>query len=1157
MSSLACANGTLLDRFFHYARTTPERTLYTFLRDGEAPETITYRTLRRRVMCLARRVREFAEPGDRALLLCPLGSDFIAAFLACLAAGVIAVPAQMPRRNRPSERLRQIVDDAAPSLVLTSALAMRSFGNVPELQSTGDRVVLSVEDLGNTRAMRGTRPDRPRRGALASRELPWGLPGPDDMAFLQYTSGSTDRPRGVMVTHRNIIANEAAIRAAFGHTRRSVGCLWLPLFHDMGLIGGALQPLFAGFHTVLLSPESFVKQPVEWLRAIGRYQATTAGAPNFAFDYCVARITEEQKRTLDLRSVKVLFNGAEPVQAETLSRFVRAFGPCGLRPEAVYPCYGLAESTLLVSGGPRKEPPRSLWLDAECLESRVVRPVQADHPGSRCLISSGRPTAGARLAIVDPVSRAVLSNGRIGEIWVNSPSVCLGYWNKPAETREAFHAIPNSGNGVASFLRTGDLGFVHSGCLFVVGRIKDVIIIRGRNIYPHDVEALVDRVFDHLGRNASAVFGVSVQGEERLALVVEATRSLATRLRRTPRGNADALGDVPAEVQQLVTRLQCEVAEEFAVTIDRITLVRPGALPRTSSGKVRRQACRDLMALGSLSAILQWKAGEFYSPETPRIVGGCDRHGVVRHGNGEAAASRCRHGVPGGGLSSARESGETATPSLDLRELIVRVVIDYFERHRGLDPRPIGFHTSLLSLGVDSLGATAIALEIERATGQKVSPDLVFEHQTAEELAGYLARRGRNSAFALEKAGKGAILPSPAARFLEDLRERNRPVEALKKLDRYFFETPIARLTASTCEVNNRQMLMFSSFSYLGLIGHPEVNQAAIDAIKAFGGGAHGARLIAGTTSLHQAVEAELARFMQSEAALVFGTGYVANLATIQALVGKHDYVVGDAWNHASIADGCAFSGAEFAVYGHNDMGDLLRCLKGARGRFTLVVVDAVHSMEGDIAPLPEIVRLCRRHDALLMVDEAHSLGVLGTTGGGIQEYYGLSPEAIDVKMGTLSKGLASQGGFVAGREEIITHLKYNARGFVFSTAPPAPSMAAAMKALEILQREPQRVEALRRNAARLLNGLHAAGLKTTRTQTPIVPVLCESMEKTLAMTATCRQRGLFVVPVFYPVVPRNSPRIRLNVTAAHSEEQIDEAVEILACAGRDAGLIS
>ena len=1164
MNNRSAANETILDRLAQHARTDPERLAYAFLPEGETPETICYRELLDRVLGVASRCRALGNPGDRALLLYPSGLDFIAGFLGCLAAGMIAVPAPLPRRNRPSERLQHIVNDADPRIVLTSTRVLRSHGHLPVLQSTRDRIVLATDDFVNDEESAPS----------------WTAPELDSTAFLQYTSGSTGNPRGVIVSHRNIMNNEEVIRDAFGHTSDSIGCLWLPLFHDMGLIGGVLQPLYTGFFTVLMPPESFLRQPVRWLQAISKYHATTVGAPNFAYDYCVARINDNEKRDLDLSTVKVLFNGAEPVRADTLDRFVQAFSPCGMKPEAVYPCYGLAESTLLVAGGPREDAPRKFWVSANGLESRRVRAVTARRVGSRCLVSSGLPTLRTRLAIVDPESRAALPDDRIGEVWVSSGSVCRGYWNRPEESCETFRAtLSNDPNGL-TYLRTGDLGFMDSGHLFVTGRIKDLIIVHGRNVYPHDVEAAVERALDFSGTNSCAAFGVADEGEEKLALVVETTRALASRFRESGNGNGATANGASTEMRHLVDRLQLTVREEFEVPIHSITFLRPGALPRTSSGKVQRRVCRERLAAGTVDAVFQWSDGQRRRTADARV----DREAGVAYGvsvggvharadklpvpsdlcttkmepaNGEFTGAAVRENEAARRKSSPRGNGKVVSKGRALRQLIVDIVTDYFRQHKGVEPEPVGFETSLFDLGIDSLGASAIALEIENATGQALTADIVFENRTIEELACYLERRARaRQSSAGDAPAPGAAPRRRAADFVASLAERNRPVEQLKAQNQYFFETPISQFSASRCVVDGREMLMFSSFSYLGLVGHPELNQASIDAIHCYGGGAHGARLVAGTTVLHQELEARIAAFMAAEAAIVLGTGYMTNLATIQALVGKQDYVIGDEFNHASIVDGCTFSGADFVAYRHNDMDDLERRLQQSAGRRTLVVVDAVYSMEGDIARLPDIVRLCSEYDALLMVDEAHSLGVLGKTGRGVQEHFALPPDAIDIKMGTLSKGLASQGGFVAGSEEIITALKYHARGFVFSTAPPAPSIAAAAKALEILQREPERVERLRHNTLRLLNGLRAVGLKTTHTVTPIIPVLGETTEKTLAMTAACREAGLFVVPVFYPVVPMNSPRIRLNVTAGHSDDEIDTALGILARAGREAGVI-
>jgi glycine C-acetyltransferase len=351
-------------------------------------------------------------------------------------------------------------------------------------------------------------------------------------------------------------------------------------------------------------------------------------------------------------------------------------------------------------------------------------------------------------------------------------------------------------------------------------------------------------------------------------------------------------------------------------------------------------------------------------------------------------------------------------------------------------------------------------------------------------------------------------------------------------------------------------MLMLGSYEYLGLLGHPHLKKTAISTIQRFGTGHHGVRLLAGTTTIHRQLEAKLAEFMRSEDAIVFSSGYVTNLATISALVGRGDVVIGDQWNHASIVDGCRMSGAEFLEFRHNDMDALASCLEKTQGRRTLVVVDSVFSMDGDIIDLPSTLELCRRYGALLMVDEAHSVGVLGETGRGIQEHFGLGPRDIDVKMGTLSKTLAGCGGFVAGCDEIITYLRHHARGYIFSGALPAGQASVAIAALEVLEQEPELVGRLRDNVHRYLNGLKQLGFDTAKSVTPIVPVMTRNDELTLEMTKLCRADGLLVIPVCYPAVPADAPRLRTCVSAIHSSEDIDFALEVLAQAGRATGLI-
>jgi len=384
----------------------------------------------------------------------------------------------------------------------------------------------------------------------------------------------------------------------------------------------------------------------------------------------------------------------------------------------------------------------------------------------------------------------------------------------------------------------------------------------------------------------------------------------------------------------------------------------------------------------------------------------------------------------------------------------------------------------------------------------------------------------------------------------------NRRVAEAQQAGLYFYLQPLEELDGPWLTVSKQRMLMFASYSYLNLLGHPKIEAAARDALLLYGTGTHGVRILAGTLPLHEDLEWAVARFKGTEAAMTFSSGYMANLATVSALVGRNDIVICDKYNHASIVDGCLLSCAKFMRFRHNDMADLERRLQQANpnaGR--LVVVDAVFSMDGDIINLPEVSRLCRGYGVLLMVDEAHSLGVLGETGHGIEEHFGLE-DVVDVKMGTFSKAIPSVGGYVAGSRELITYLKHTARGFVFSAALPPAQAAAAMASLEVIEQEPERVRKLRYNVGLFLGGLEGRGFNTLNSETPIVPIICGEDEQAYQMTKLCQEEGIFVLPVVPPAVPVGLARLRANVMAAHSEEDIAYALDVFERAGRKVGVI-
>jgi 8-amino-7-oxononanoate synthase len=382
-------------------------------------------------------------------------------------------------------------------------------------------------------------------------------------------------------------------------------------------------------------------------------------------------------------------------------------------------------------------------------------------------------------------------------------------------------------------------------------------------------------------------------------------------------------------------------------------------------------------------------------------------------------------------------------------------------------------------------------------------------------------------------------------------------IEAVQGEDLYFYNQPVEELCGGArVRTNGREMLMFASYSYLGLIGHPKINAAAEAAIAEFGTGTHGVRLLAGTLKLHNELEATIAEFKHTEDAVTFSSGYVTNLTAISTMVGRHDVVICDKWDHASIVDGCLLSGADLVRFRHNDMLDLERCLQKSSNRAAkLVVVDAVFSMDGDIINLPRVAELCRKYGAWLMVDEAHSIGVLGKTGRGIEEHFGLD-NVIDLKMGTLSKAIPSVGGYLAGTRDLMQVFRHESRAFIFSAALPPAQVAAAKAAFEVILEEPGRVEMLRQNAARLTRGLKQLGFDTMRTETAIIPILCGADERAFGMVRDCQHDNLFVLPVVSPAVPSGLARLRTSVTAGHTAADIDTALRVFEKAGKRSGII-
>jgi len=559
----------------------------TFLADsGAVADRITYGELDRRARILAARLQRSGAAGARALLLYPPGLDYVAALFGCFYAGTIAVPAYPPdlsRAGRTLPRLRAIARDARATLALTTGAILPL---VPALGAL-------APDLAGLPWL-ATEPEHlDPAGTLAAA---WRPPETDghSIAFLQYTSGSTSSPRGVMLSHGNLLDNSAFIHRGFGHGADTRVLVWLPPYHDMGLIGGILQPLYGGFPGFLMSPMAFLQQPARWLRAISDHGANVSGAPNFAYDLCVRRVRPEQLVGVDLSRWALAFNGAEPVREATMDAFSAAFAPHGFDRRAFYPCYGLAESTLAVTVSRRGAGARAASFQASALErGDAVEPTAGGGEVVR-LASSGRPGVAGELLIVDPDTREPCPPRRVGEIWIASPSVAGGYWNQLDDGDATFAAHLRDGRG--PYLRSGDLGFIHGGELFVTGRIKDVLIIRGRNLYPQDIELVVERSHASIRPSCGAAFTIDRGGTGELAILYEAE---------------------PAEDTSwpdVVDAIRRSIARAIDVRIHAVTLVPPRTIPKTSSGKVQRWLCRAEFLKDDATALWRWRLDD---PATP------------------------------------------------------------------------------------------------------------------------------------------------------------------------------------------------------------------------------------------------------------------------------------------------------------------------------------------------------------------------------------------------------------------------------------------------------------------------------------------------------------------------------------------------------------
>jgi len=1112
---------TIVDLLRQRAAYRPHDRAFTFLVDGEHEElNITYAQLDRKARAVGAWLMDKGMVGKRVLLLYPSGLDFIAAFMGCLYGGAIAVPAYPPRKNRSVERIEAIAVDADASVALTTRDVLDRFDSLRAAAPSLEHLIWKVDsELEPSWAERWDRPD---------------IDG-DTLAFLQYTSGSTGTPKGVMLSHENLLHNSLRIMQAFEITRSQSGVFWLPSFHDMGLIGGILVPLYGGKFNVLMSPVAFLQKPLRWLQAISRYRATISGGPNFAYELCVRKTTPEQRATLDLSSWSLAFNGAEPVRAETIDAFCEAFAPSGFRREAFFPCYGLAESTLMVTGGMKFEQPVIRSFDATSIETGTAQQRPAKAAGARRLVGSGRELDGQDVLIVDPHTSEALPPGRVGEIWVSGPSVAQGYWNRSDESAATFGAMiaqpdddddtgavakwrPNPG----PYLRTGDLGFFDSGELFVTGRLKDLIIIRGRNHYPQDLEHTVEEASDLIRAGSVAAFAVDVDDRERVVVVAEIER-----------GKRD-----PHEIAAAFEAIRSKLARDHEVAAEGIVLVRPNSVPKTSSGKIQRHACKRQFLDGTLELVERFVSWEQPVVQAPSAA------------SGSAAVSGS--GAPR--LARNRPIGETSRahrPDRELPQEIVQTVYDHVRRIAKERAGNLTLDTNIVELGLDSLERMEIVASLEEAYGARFPEQVLPQIETCREVTEAIidhmpaaAKTPSEQTVRLDTelgADVWDIAQFPEVRALE----QNFAMVRDAGLENPYFGVHEG-LTNDRTTIGGRELVSWATYNYLSMSGEAEVAAAAKNAVDRFGTSVSASRLVSGEKTIHQELEREIARFVGTEDAITFVGGHATNETVIGHVVGPGDLVLHDAFSHNSLLQGALLSGARRRPFPHNDYDAAEKLLSQMRSQYrrVLVVIEGIYSMDGDFAELPKFIGLAKRHKALLMVDEAHSIGVMGVRGRGIGEHFGVNPEDVDIWMGTLSKALGSCGGYIAGTKTLVRWLKYTCPGFVYSVGLPPAAAGAAIGALRLLQREPQRVERLHANARLFLQLAKEAGLNTGPSGgSAIIPIILGNSMNALRLSRSLFTRGINVQPILYPAVEESAARLRFFITSRHTPDQIRRTV--------------
>lgn len=1104
------------------------KTVFKFLESGiHEGNALNFYELQQSAKATAAVLKAYAKPNDRIILLYPPSLELIYSFFACSYAGMTAIPTAPPLTLKLISKLKLIIENANPQVILTTntivnfirqaldinkADKLKNFYLSLDLPENNSANQLGTLVFGDKQAVLITTDNLQLTLAKEFRDVDVN---PKQLAFLQYTSGSTSEPKGVMISHENILHNMKMICEILELNEQTIGVNWLPPYHDMGLIGTILSAVYGGATSILMHPLSFLQYPNRWLQAISNYRANMTAAPNFAYELCVNKIKNPDTLNLDLSCWSKTLVGAEPIHASTLRKFSSTFGKYGFNDKNFVPCYGLAEATLFVTGHPQGDF-EVLNIDKSALRDHRMNISSDNRTLTQELVSCGNLNDETTVIIVQPDTNTPCESNQIGEIWIKGKSIAQGYWQMEQSTADTFLAYLPDGQG--PFLRSGDLGFIAANKLYITGRIKDLIIIRGKNYYPHDIEATVLDTKQAFYTENVVAFSIEENNEEKLVVVLEVKHDYL-KLQ-----HSDAL-----------TNINKAILREHNLIAHKIVLVPMHTVQRTTSGKLRRKLMQQLYLTKQLDIVNEWSPQEYLQEDSAKIF------------------------IP-------HNSFDISTDNTDLESIITKLVIKKLNLPNNVI---LNKNESFLELGMDSLMVANLFQQIESiATDIKISFEKITQHSSISDVVTYLNKFNITQAQLLEftklitTANKINVNSETIhsqkdfkdfAKFTsfpdyQDLQNSFTRLQALNARSLYFNASQ--SVSSNKLLIEGQEYINFSSYNYLNMSGDPIVTQAAIEAIKKYGTSASASRLVAGEKLIHRELEQAIAKLIGTEDCITFTAGHATNVGTISFLFGANDLIIYDSIIHNSSLQGAMASHATRMTFPHNDYQALEKILHEYREHYerVLILTEGIFSMDGDIPDIPKFIDIKKRFNAFLMIDEAHSIGVLGKTGAGISEYFNFNVQDVDIWMGTLSKAFGSCGGYIAGSYELIEYMKFKCGSFVFSAGMSPANAAAALASIKLMQQQPVRIQTLHQRAQLMLNLLRKANINTGMSNnSPIIPIIIGNTEKAIKMSFVLKEKRIYALPIFYPAVELGQERIRLFITCAHTEEEIYYASETIA----------